>query len=63
MFRETADVIARELSGDRAKECATEIHQTDRVSSFDLYRQTACLQDSVATGRDHGDVLAPFPER
>ena len=41
MFRSIADAVAREFSGERAKNHVIEIHRTDRFSSFDKYRETA----------------------
>jgi len=41
MFETIGEVVARELSGHRAKNHVIEIHTSDRFSSFDRYRDTA----------------------
>ena len=52
MFHSMADTIRPELAGHRAKNHVVAIHQTDRFSSFDLYRQTAayCLDKIEVLG-------------
>jgi hypothetical protein len=52
MFRSIAGMIARELSGHRAKHHVVEIHGTDRFSSFDRYQETAryCQAQMEALG-------------
>ena len=59
MFRSIAAAVARELSGDRAKNHVIEIHRTDRFSSFDRYRETAeyCAGQMRASGLEGVEVL------
>lgn len=59
MFTPIAAVIARELSGHRARNHVVEIHGSDRFSSFDRYHDTAryCLAQMRALGLDGVESL------
>jgi hypothetical protein len=59
MFKSIAEAVARELSGERAKNHVIEIHRSDRYSSFDRYRETAeyCAEQMRNLGLDEVEKL------